>query len=212
MPRTRVKFCGITRTEDALAAADAGADAIGLVFYPRSARSIDARTAARICAALPPFVTAVGLFLDPSDESVREVISAVPLGMLQFHGDESAAFCRSFGRPYLKSVAMAAQSAQWSEKAQAYGDAQAVLVDSHAPGEAGGTGQPFDWTRIPERRGVRIVLAGGLRADNVAEAIERIGPDAVDVSSGVESSKGIKDERSMIRFIEEVQRGDAHRG
>ncbi len=207
-----MKFCGITRVEDALAAADAGADAIGLVFYPPSPRSMEPRTAARICAELPPFVTAVGLFLDPPAAWVREVLAEVPLGMLQFHGDEAGAFCRSFGRPYLKGVAMAAQDAHWSEKAKAYGDAQAVLVDSHAPGESGGTGRTFDWTRIPERREVRIVLAGGLRVGNVAEAIARVGPDAVDVSSGVESSKGIKDERSMIRFIEEVRRGDAHRG
>jgi phosphoribosylanthranilate isomerase len=211
MGRTRVKICGITQPQDAVSATNAGADAIGLVFHGASRRFVEPSTARAIVAALPPFVAAVGLFLDAEADWVHEVLAQVPLGLMQFHGSEPGSYCRSFGRPYMKSVGMAG-SVDWQATASAHAGARALLVDSHAPGAVGGTGEVFDWTRMPRQRSLPIVLAGGLTADNVAAAIRQVRPDGVDVSSGVESDKGIKDEALIHDFIEEVGRGDRNRG
>lgn len=204
---TRIKICGITAPGDAAAAADAGAHAIGLVFHEPSPRHLGTEAAAAVVAALPPFVTAVGLFLDASADDVRAVLERVPLHLLQFHGGEDAAFCRGFARPYMKAVGMA-DGADLSASARAYPDAAALLADGHAPGEAGGTGRAFDWDRVPAERAYRLVLAGGLHPGNVADAVRTARPDAVDVSSGVETAPGRKDAARIQRFIEEVRRGD----
>ncbi len=206
----RVKICGITAPEDAAAAAEGGADAIGLVFHEPSPRSLAPETAASIVAALPPFVTAVGLFLDAPAEGVRRVLERVPLGLLQFHGGEDAAYCRGFGRPYMKAVGMAGTD-DLAAVAAAYPDAAALLADSHAAGDAGGTGRTFAWERLPAERAYRLVLAGGLGPDNVAEAVRTARPDAVDASSGVETLPGRKDSARIQRFIEEVRRGDRNK-
>lgn len=201
----RVKICGITRPEDALAAAQAGADAIGLVFYPSSPRHVDPATAARIVQSLPPFVTSVGLFVNASEAEVRDVLSQVPLDMLQFHGDEPDGFCRQFGLPYLKALRVQpdddldALAAQWP-------GATGILLDSFKPGVPGGTGERFDWSMIPAKRSWTLVLAGGLESDNVRQAIDLAQPWAVDVSGGVEASKGIKDPEKINAFVHEVKR------
>jgi len=207
MAHTRIKICGITRPEDAIAAADAGVDAIGLVFYPPSPRAVEPEAARAIVWALPPFVTATGLFLDADRERIDAVLSAVPLGLLQFHGREDAAFCRSFDRPYIKAVGMA-DGGDPAEVARAWPDAAGLLADSHSPGEAGGTGKRFPWDRLAGERDYRLILAGGLDPDNVCSAVRTVRPDAVDVSSGVEQSPGCKDAARIQRFIEEVRRGD----
>lgn len=205
--RTRIKICGITCAEDARAAARAGCDAIGLVFYDQSPRAVDVERALAVARAVPPFVTRVGLFMDADAEQVRQVMASVPLEVLQFHGSEPPDYCESFGRTYLKAVPMAG-----SETAEAfmarYAGAQGFLLDSHGAGQAGGTGQTFDWGRWPAGTQQSLVLAGGLHPDNVAEAIRQTRPWAVDVSSGVESAPGVKDARRMIRFISEVRRVD----
>lgn len=208
MGYTRVKICGVTRPEDARAAARLGADAIGIVLYPASPRALGLEAAHAVTAALPPFVTPVGLFLDPSPDEVRAALESLPLELLQFHGTEPAAFCRAFGRPYIKAVGMAGDDGDVAAQAAAYPDARALLVDSHAPGSPGGTGAGFDWQRLPRARDFRVILAGGLTSANVAAAVAAVQPDAVDVSSGVERSKGIKDEALVHEFIEEVRRGD----
>lgn len=207
---TRVKLCGITQPDHARIAAAAGADAIGLVFHRASSRCVDAETARAIVAALPPFVAPVGLFLDAEAEWVDEIVRRVPLALLQFHGAERGEYCRAFARPYIKSVAMAGV-VDWDELTRSYADAQGLLVDSHRPGTSGGTGETFDWTHLPHTRSFRLILAGGLTPANVANAIEQTQPDAVDVSSGVESATGIKDETLITRFTEEVRRGDRNR-
>lgn len=201
----RIKICGITRIEDALAAADAGADAIGLVFHAASPRAVDIDQAAAIVRALPPFVSSVGLFVDASAERITQVLSKVPLDMLQFHGDEPDAFCQGFARPYLKAVRVRpgddlnALAANWP-------GASGILLDSYKPGVPGGTGETFDWSLIPAQRDWRLVLAGGLRADNVYQAIKSAAPWAVDVSGGVELARGIKDGAKINAFIQEVKR------
>ncbi|MEL0168051.1 MAG: phosphoribosylanthranilate isomerase [Pseudomonadaceae bacterium] len=201
----RIKICGITRVEDALAAAEAGADAIGLVFYAPSPRSVDASQAAHIVAALPPFVTTVGLFVDAEPDYVREVLSQVPLDVLQFHGDETDEYCRQFGRPFLKAVRV--QSAeQLTDVAARWPGASGILLDSYKPGVPGGTGEVFDWRLVPGNRDWNLVLAGGLTADNVQQAISEMRPWAVDVSGGVEASKGIKDVAKINAFVQEVKR------
>jgi len=207
MGSTRIKICGVTRPEDARAAAGAGVDAIGMVFHPPSRRAVDIETAREVVAALPPFVTAVALFLDPAAEQVREVVEGVPVGLLQFHGSESAAFCSGFGRPYIKAVAMG-DGADPEAAAAEHPAALGLLADSHSVGEGGGTGTSFPWHLLPRERGYRLILAGGLSPDNVVDAVSRVRPDAVDVSSGVESEPGIKDPARIERFIEEVRRGD----
>ena len=205
--RTRVKICGITRIEDALAAAHAGADAIGLVFYAHSPRAVDIAQAAKICAALPPFISTVGLFVDASAEVVEAVLNAVPLSALQFHGDETAQFCGRFARPYLKALRMRDDfDIRPAEKD--FAGASALLLDTYRAGVAGGTGAAFDWQRVPKALAPRIVLAGGLNAENVERAIVQLRPYAVDVSGGVESTPGSKDVNSIHSFMAAVRRAD----
>lgn len=206
--RTRVKICGITRLEDALAAAAAGADAIGLVFVDASPRRVDPAQAQAVVAGLPPFIKVVGLFADAPAERVRAVLGAVALDLIQFHGRETAEFCRGFGRPYLKAVRMAGD-VDLRVEAGRYADAAGLLVDSYHPQLAGGTGETFDWARVPRDLGRPLVLAGGLTPGNVAAAVAAVRPYAVDVSSGVERSKGIKDAARVAAFIRAVATGDS---
>lgn len=202
---TRVKICGITRVEDASAAAAAGADAIGLVFYAPSPRAVEPARAAEIVRALPPFVTTVGLFVDAPAEQVRAVLEQVPLDVLQFHGDEPELYCLQFGRPYLKAIRVRAGD-DLNALASQWPSASGILLDSFKPGVPGGTGLTFDWSMIPSERSWSLVLAGGLDASNVAEAVSRVKPWAVDVSGGVEAAKGIKDANKINAFVHEVKR------
>lgn len=202
--RTRIKVCGITRVADAVAAVEEGVDALGLVFYALSPRCVEVADAVRIARAVPAFVSVVALFVDAPPASVAEVIDRVRPDLLQFHGGEDAAYCRGFGRPYLKAIAVR-DAASLQEQAGAYGDARGLLLDSYRPGVPGGTGTTFDWDLIPAQLRSHVILAGGLRPENVAEAIRRVRPYAVDVSGGVELSKGIKDRAKIRQFIEQVQ-------
>jgi phosphoribosylanthranilate isomerase len=204
---TRIKICGITRSEDALVCAQAGVDAIGLVFYPPSSRHILAAQAAVIARALPPFVTTVGLFVNPAVEQVKAVLNEVHLDVLQFHGDEPPEFCASFGVPYLKAIRVKA-GVDLVQCAIRYQEAQGLLLDAYVEGTPGGTGQPFDWELIPAGLPLPVILSGGLEPANVADAIRRVRPWAVDVSSGVEASKGIKDAAKIAAFIEGVRSAD----
>lgn len=201
--RTRVKICGITRAEDASAAIQHGCDAIGLVFYEPSPRYVTPATARSIAAGLPPFVSAVGLFVDADAEYVREVLSQVRLDLLQFHGDETPEYCRQFGVPYLKAVRVRPET-NLLQYAAAYADAKALLLDAYIPGTPGGTGTTFDWALIPRDFPKPIILAGGLDAGNVSEAIRQCRPYAVDVSGGVERQKGIKDAEKIAAFMRGV--------
>ena len=203
--RTRIKICGITRPEDGLEASRLGVDAIGLVFYDKSPRAVTLEQAQAITAALPPFVTVVALFVDPGPEEVEAVLTAVPVDLLQFHGDESPQFCARFKHPFIKAVRMR-DGVDLAEVCQQYHSAQGLLLDSFQPGVPGGTGSVFDWTVVPENLDLPIILAGGLSAGNVAEAIKQVRPYAVDVSGGVEVDKGIKDVAKMAAFIGEVKR------
>jgi phosphoribosylanthranilate isomerase len=205
--RTRVKICGLTRVGDAEAAAACGADAIGLVFYAKSPRAVDIPTAQTLVAALPPFVTTVGLFVDPPEDLVEEVLAAVPLDLLQFHGDEAPEFCAAFGRPWLKALRVR-PGIDLDREAQRYVNATGLLLDAYRAGVPGGTGETFDWALIPSVLRSRIVLAGGLTADNVADAIVQVRPYAVDVSGGVEAAKGIKDRDKIEAFMNGVRDGD----
>ena len=204
---TRVKICGITRVEDALTAAQSGADAIGLVFYPGSPRHVSVSQAAMIMRALPPFVTSVGLFVNAEAQAINAILQDLPLALLQFHGDESASFCRQFKRPYLKAVHVQ-PSLDLLQYAADYPDAQGLLLDTYVDGMAGGTGQTFDWDLIPAGLPLPVVLSGGLNPDNVAAAIKQIKPWAVDVSSGVEAAKGIKDAAKIAAFMRGVNNGN----
>lgn len=206
--RTRVKICGITRIEDALAAAAAGADAIGFVFYANSPRAVTADHARVICAALPAFVTATGLFVDAEPNAVRDILSRVPLDLLQFHGDETAAYCAQFSRPYMKALRMR-DDFDVAGVAQEYANARGLLLDTYRAGVAGGTGETFEWQRVPQSLREKIVLAGGLNPDNVGDAIAQLRPYAVDVSGGVESSLGIKDTQKIKAFIAAVRSADS---
>jgi phosphoribosylanthranilate isomerase len=201
--RTRVKVCGITRVEDALAAVKHGCDAIGLVFYEKSPRHIPVQRAAEIVAALPPFVCTVGLFVDASETDVHVVLKAVGLDVLQFHGNESPAYCAQFGIPYLKAVRVRPET-NLVQYATDYAEAKALLLDAYAEGVPGGTGQVFDWGLIPTDLSMPVILAGGLNPANVAEAIRRVRPYAVDVSGGVEREKGIKDADKIAAFMRGV--------
>jgi phosphoribosylanthranilate isomerase len=205
--RTRVKICGITRTEDALAAAQAGADAIGLVFVTQSPRRLDLDSAASIRRQLPPFVSVVALFVNPSDAEVRAVIEQVAPDVLQFHGEEPPQFCRSFGLPYLKAVRVR-PGVDLLQYAAPYAEAQGLLLDAYSPAAHGGTGECFDWSLIPSVLPRPTILAGGLEPANVAAAISRVRPWAVDVSSGVEAAKGIKDPERIAAFMQEVRNAD----
>ncbi len=203
--RTRVKYCGITRPEDARLAGKLGVDAIGLVFHTASPRHVQVAQAQEVVASLPAFVTVVGLFVDAKENVVEQVLEKVHIDVLQFHGDESATFCRRFRRPYIKALRMKADI-DVTLAAAAYADAQAILVDSYQPGRAGGTGQTFDWNRLPGSLESPLILAGGLNAGNVAAAIEQLNPYAVDVSGGIEREPGVKDAEKMQAFMQEVIR------
>ena len=204
MTAVRVKICGITRVEDALAAAAAGADAIGLVFYAKSPRAVDIEQAREILAALPPFVTTVGLFVDAERSELERILASVPLDLLQFHGDESVQQCEAFGRPYIKALRVKAGDDIAAQVAR-YPSAQGILLDAYVEGVPGGTGEAFDWSLIPQMLSKPLILAGGLRPDNVAEAVSRVRPYAVDVSGGVEASKGIKDAVKVETFVRRVR-------
>lgn len=209
--RCRVKVCGLTSVADALMVSAAGADALGLVFYPNSKRYVSIEQAAAICTAVPPFVATVGLFLDAEACWVEQVLAAVPLTLLQFHGSETPAYCAQFQRPYIKAVGMKGLTARggFAAYADQYLDAQGFLVDSHAPGAAGGTGEIFDWTQVPQDYPKPIILAGGLTPDNLAEAIRLSRVYAVDVSSGVEARPGIKDAAKVWAFIKNANADSA---
>ncbi len=201
--RTRVKICGITRVDDALAAARFGADAVGLVFYPPSPRAVEISQARDIANAVPPFVTVVALFVNPSPEDVEAVLRAVPVDLLQFHGSESAEECLQFGRPYIKGISMR-HEVELSRSVLEHRAARALLLDSYKVGVPGGTATSFDWSMVPDSPGKPIILAGGLTVENVASAIRQVEPYAVDVSGGVEASKGIKDASKIAAFVREV--------
>lgn len=205
--RTRIKICGVTTVADAVHAAQQGADALGLVFFGGSVRCVGIGPAREIAFALPPFVSKVGLFVNASDAEVRAVLAAVPLDLLQFHGDEMPAFCEQFQRPYMKAVRVDAQ-VDLLQCARIYRSACALLLDAQVQGSFGGTGQTFDWRLIPRELSVPIVLSGGLYPDNVSEAVRQVRPWAVDVSSGVEASKGRKDPAKVTRFIQGVRNAD----
>jgi phosphoribosylanthranilate isomerase len=207
--RTRIKFCGLTRAEDVAVACALGVDAIGFVFAERSKRRVSPAQAAPLRAALDPFVASVALFMDNDAATVREVIDVVRPTILQFHGAEDDALCASFGQPYLKAVAMGGEGARADDLAQRYPRATGFLFDSHAAGQAGGSGHAFDWSRIPLDCPRPWLLAGGLHPDNVFDAIRATGCWGVDVSSGIESAPGIKDAAKMRRFVEDVRRADA---
>lgn len=212
--RTRIKFCGMTRVEDALAASALGVDAIGLIFAARSKRRLTPQQGVAIRGALPPLVDVVALFMDNSAEEIRTTIDVVGPSLLQFHGGEDDGFCASFGLPYLKAVAMGGEGGEdASTLLQRYPNARAFLFDSHSTGEAGGSGQTFDWARVPATFAKPFLVAGGLGPDNVFDAIRAAGGWGVDVSSGIESgAPGVKDPARMRRFVAEVARADGARG
>ncbi|MHB8667371.1 MAG: phosphoribosylanthranilate isomerase [Burkholderiales bacterium] len=206
--RTRIKICGLTRADDARAAAELGADAIGLVFYAPSPRSVDAKQAQAIIAAIPPFVTVVGLFVDPARDQVEAVLRGCSLGLLQFHGDETPDFCRSFGLPYIKAARVGG-GADLVQYLSRYHAAQGWLLDAYHDRLYGGTGQTFDWKLIPRDLAKPVILSGGLTPDNVGAALRQVRPWAVDVSSGVESGNGIKDAAKIAAFIAGVNNENA---
>jgi phosphoribosylanthranilate isomerase len=201
MPAVRSKICGITRIEDALAAAEAGADAIGLVFYAKSPRAVNVQQAREIIRALPPFVTTVGLFVNASRCELTEILEAVPLDLLQFHGDETPADCEGYNRPYIKALRVRAGD-DLEAACKSYASASGILLDTYVAGVPGGTGETFDWALVPAKLSKPVILAGGLSPANVAQAIARVKPWAVDVSGGVEQAKGIKDHARIRAFID----------
>ena len=201
--RTRVKICGITRPEHARAAAGAGADAIGLMFYEPSPRFVSREHAAEICAVLPPMVSIVGVFVNPAPCEIEATVRALPVDLLQFHGDEPPELCAGAGTPYVKAVRVRARD-DIVKAAARFPHARALLLDAHHDALWGGTGRRFDWSIVPDDVEHPIVLAGGLTPENVADAVRLVRPFAVDVSGGVESAPGEKDPRSIERFIKEV--------
>ncbi|QFY42567.1 phosphoribosylanthranilate isomerase [Candidatus Methylospira mobilis] len=205
--RTRVKICGFTRAQDAVAAARLGADAIGLVFYAPSPRHVAVETAREIVASLPAFTTVSGLFVDAAEEQVRDVLAQVRLDLLQFHGSETPEYCRQFERRYIKSVAMRSDT-DLDALASHYADAAGLLLDVDNPAAKGGTGTAFDWGLVPWQCRLPLIVAGGLSPENVGAALAQTRPYAVDVSSGVESAKGIKEQQRMAAFLDEVCRFD----
>lgn len=206
---TRIKICGITETAHALAAARHGADAVGLVFYAPSPRNVNLEQAREIVAQLPPFVTPVALFVNPTREEVERVLAHCPISLLQFHGDEDAAFCASFDLPYLKA-ARVRPGLDLLEYFASYGTAAGWLLDAYREDVYGGGGEAFNWELIPATLSKPVILSGGLASHNVTEAIRRVRPWAVDVSSGVEVSKGRKDEQLIAAFIAAVRAGINH--
>ena len=205
--RTRIKICGITRVEDGLAAAQAGADAIGLVFATKSPRFVSIPQARSIVAALPPYVTVVGLFVDAPADRIRDTLNEVRIDLLQFHGSEEPDGCGNFHRPYVKAIAMR-EGIDLVAEATRYADAAGLLLDAYVDGEAGGTGQVFDWARIPRNLSRPIIVAGGLTPQNVTDVVRQVRPYAVDVSTGVEISKGIKEGAKIRSFIEAVHKAE----
>ena len=207
MQRTRIKICGITRPQDGLVAARAGADAIGLVFHAASARAVSVAQARAICQVLPPFVSVVGLLVNPEARSLRNILDALQLDLLQFHGDESAGFCNDFGRPWVKAIRIHGPGV--FESAQnTYDGASGILADAYDPDHYGGTGRTFNWDWLPAEPAKPLILAGGLRPENVAEAVRRVQPWAVDVSGGVETGPGVKSPELIQNFIREVIQSD----
>lgn len=206
--RTRVKICGITHKADALMLAAAGVDALGLVFYAPSPRAVDAAAAAAIVAQLPAFVTVTGLFVNAEPAEIKQVLEQVPLDLLQFHGDESPEYCAAFERPYIKALRMQ-PGVDIGRQAASYPDARGILLDAWVPGVPGGTGQRFDWDRIPANLQQPLILAGGLNATNVADAISQVQPWAVDASGGLESAPGVKDARQVQAFMRAVMQGQS---
>ncbi|MFK5947206.1 MAG: phosphoribosylanthranilate isomerase [Methylococcales bacterium] len=205
--RTRIKICGFTRVQDAVDAANLGVDAIGLVFYPPSPRNISVDKAIDIVKALPAFVTVVALFVDESAEQIRDVLSKVAIDCIQFHGDESVEQCRLYNKPYIKAIRMKPEL-DVKALAQNYYDASAILLDAYHPGVQGGSGSQFDWDVIPADCSLPIILAGGLDVENAKLAVTTVKPYALDVSSGVERGKGIKDVAKMAAFIQAIKEGD----
>lgn len=207
--RTRVKICGFTRPDDARAAGILGADAVGLVFYSPSPRHVDIERARAVVAALPPFVSTVGLFVDADPEQVREVLTRTRIDLLQFHGDETPDYCAAFGRAYIKAVRMKPET-DLARVARDYGAAAGLLLDADDPQAKGGTGRGFDWALAETLSAfaLPVILAGGLNPSNVGEGLRRLRPYGVDVSSGVEAAKGVKDANKMAAFINEVQQFD----
>lgn len=201
--RTRVKICGFTRAEDALAAARLGVDAIGLVFYSQSPRNVSIARAAEITRALPAFVSVVGLFVDAEPDWVRDVLAEVNIDCLQFHGNESPEDCRLYAKPYIKAIRMRPGIDLDDIQAQ-YADAAGLLLDAYHPGAQGGTGNGFDWKLITGNLSLPLILAGGLSPENAALAVQQVRPYALDVSSGVEAGKGIKDAEKMAAFIRKI--------
>jgi len=204
---TRVKICGITRLQDALAAVEAGADALGFVFYEPSPRYIEPVKAAEIIAQLPPFVTTTALFVNEAAENVSAIAELTQIDLLQFHGDESPEYCNQFSRPYFKALRMS-PGLDVNSEAKRYGGSKAILLDAYRAGVPGGTGEAFDWDRIPTDLDKPLILAGGLDQENVNQAITQVHPFAVDVSGGVEKSKGLKDRSKITLFMKEVARAN----
>ncbi|MEO1888361.1 MAG: phosphoribosylanthranilate isomerase [Cycloclasticus sp.] len=206
-PRVRVKICGITQVEDALAAVNAGVDALGFVFYEGSARNVTGLEAGNIISKIPPFISKVALFVNPSYEYVRDVLKASSIDVLQFHGDEDEAFCSSFDKPYMKAIRMQ-EATDLNEVSATYHTACGLLIDAFDSAQYGGTGKTFDWGLIPSKCSLPLILAGGLTTENVHEAICSTTVYAVDVSSGVEKSKGVKDHTLIQQFMHEVKRAN----
>jgi phosphoribosylanthranilate isomerase len=205
--RTRIKFCGMGREADVAAAAALGVDAVGLIFAERSPRRLDPDAGRALRAAMPPFVTVVALVMDPEPAQLRTIVDLVRPHLLQFHGSESPEDCARTGLPFLKAIPMAIPEAAAIHAAR-YGAAAGFVLDSHRAGEPGGSGRAFDWDLVPRHLARPVLLAGGLTPENVFEAVRRVRPWAVDVSSGIESAPGIKDPGKMRRFVEEVRRAD----
>lgn len=201
---TRIKICGITRGQDAVTAAELGAHAVGLMFYEDSPRFVSVDQANKVIGVLPPFVTRVGVFVNPVEQQVHSILGALRLDLLQFHGDETPQFCARFGLPYIKAVRVR-KGMDLLQYASRYHDAKGLLLDAHSEGAYGGTGEAFDWSLIPGNLPLPIILSGGLNAANVARAIRQVRPWAVDVSSGVESAKGIKDAAKTAAFMHAVR-------
>ena len=210
MTRTRIKICGITRPEDALCAVHGGADAIGLVFYPPSPRAVTLEQAVTVAAVVPPFVTLVALFVDETPQQISRILEALPVGLLQFHGDEEAGFCSRFQRPWMKALRVS-DDLDVATACRPYAGASGVLLDAWQEGVPGGTGKTFDWSRDLGKLDLPVVLAGGLDSGNVGRAMRTLRPWAVDVSGGVEASPGIKDAGKIKQFIAAVRAADQQR-
>ena len=207
MAQTRIKICGITRAEDALAAVASGADALGLVFYTKSSRAVSIDQALIIAKAVPPFVTIVALFVDESAPEIERVLNAVPIDVIQFHGSETPQFCEQFNRPYVKALRVT-PDLKLETVSQGYASSRGILLDTWKEGVPGGTGESFDWRLAQKSLPLPVILAGGLNSENVGDAIAMLRPAAVDVSGGVESAPGIKDSGKIREFIAAVRAAD----